>query len=613
MDKKQSTPLFKRIWHVLRFAWSISPSYVILTLFQSLLKSLFPYVTIFCSAKIIDAIIAGQNASQIMVIVYWLIGIDLVVGLLMKAAHNLSEAIINKCLVTINKRLSAKTYSLSYEQIEDQETMRLIEMASEGTNSSGGLLSFMSNLGTAIEGLSNLVYSIIFLSGLFAYGTATRNDGLTAFLSNPWSTLIIFGGAIFTVALIIPLTLLDEKKAYKAMLANVEDNRHYGYFYDTSLDYSYGKDMRIFRIDKLILGYEKKEQNSVNATWETYVSFAIRMSVFTAFLYGCLSFLAYGFLGLKALYGLISIGVAVSYAGAVTLMTDGFKNIIQGTMGAGLNANYLENYFIYLSLPSKLHFGSETLDEKEPLDVRFDHVTFTYPRQTNKALDDVSLKIKQGEKLAIVGLNGAGKTTLMKLICRFYEPDSGTIYINGKPLASYNEYSANRLYSIVFQDFKLFSFPLKENIAASDLVDEKKAMDCLDKAGIGDKVRTWPEGINTILYNKNDENGIEISGGEAQKIAIARALYKDSPLVILDEPTSALDPKSEADIYERFSSLVEGKTAVFISHRMSSTKFCDDIIVVDEGKIAEEGNHASLIKKNGLYKKMWDAQAQYYK
>jgi ATP-binding cassette subfamily B protein len=172
----------------------------------------------------------------------------------------------------------------------------------------------------------------------------------------------------------------------------------------------------------------------------------------------------------------------------------------------------------------------------------------------------------------------------------------------------------DRLYAIVFQDFKLFSFSIKENVATGEEGDEVRVVDALKKANIYDRVMSFPKGLDTILYNKNDTNGVEISGGEAQKIAIARALYKNSPLVILDEPTSALDPKSEAEVYENFSTLVENKTAVFISHRMSSTKFCDDIAVVDKGKIVEYGNHKTLLAiPNGLYKAMWDAQAQYYK
>jgi ATP-binding cassette subfamily B protein len=613
MDKQKSVPVFKRLSRVFSFVWKLSPAYVLVYVLLFLLNSLFPYVVIYCSALIIDGILAKETTAQIMVIVYWMIGVDLGVGILIKCLQELLAAWTSKLLLKIQQMLANKTHSLAYEQIEDLDVKRLLEMAEEGCNGSGGIDSFMQNLGSVIEGTSDLVYSCVLLSTLFKVGTPTINDSLTPFLNNPWSALIIFAAAILSVALFLPLLSSVQKASYKAMLENMDNNRQYGYFYNTSLDYSFGKDIRLFRLDRIILGMQSGEKFSVNATWKKYAKLETLVEIVNALFSTILAFLSFAFFGLKAMYGLVSVGQAVSYAGSVTLLSTGLGKIVTGFIEQALTSAYLQNYFIYMSLPSEVHYGTEKLDETKPLEIVFDHITFTYPRQKDKALDDVSLTIKAGEKLAIVGANGAGKTTLMKLICRFYEPDSGRILVNGKPLESYDEASAHRLFSIVFQDFSLFSFPIKENVAASNIVDESKAIDCLKRGGIYEKVSSWKDGINTILYNKNDENGVEISGGEAQKIAIARALYKDSPLVILDEPTSALDPKSEADIYENFSDLVKGKTSVFISHRMSSTMFCDDIIVIDKGKIAEEGNHKALMKADGLYKKMWDAQAQYYR
>jgi ATP-binding cassette subfamily B protein len=397
------------------------------------------------------------------------------------------------------------------------------------------------------------------------------------------------------------------------MMQNVESNRRYMYFWDLCVNYKYGKDIRLYSMQKMILSEQSSSKYSVNTVWEHFSKLDALFEIMAGLLISIVTLVAYSFMGLKALYGLISVGNALAYVGALTILTSAISSLTSSAVGLGLNSDYLQNYFDYLSLPSSLVYGPEKLDEKVPLSIAFQHVTFTYPKQKDKALDDVSLAIKPNEKLAIVGVNGAGKTTLMKLLCRFYEPDSGTIFVNGKALQSYDEASAYRLYAIVFQDFKLFSFSVLDNVASGPNGDEAKAIDCLKKAGIYDRIEKFPDGIHTILYNENDKNGVEISGGEAQKIAIARALYKDSPLVILDEPTSALDPKSEAEIYEDLGELAKGKTAVFISHRMSSTKFCDDIVVIDKGKIVEEGTHADLMTiENGLYKKMWEAQAQYY-
>jgi ATP-binding cassette subfamily B protein len=451
------------------------------------------------------------------------------------------------------------------------------------------------------------------MRGLFASGTPNKQDAFADFLNNPWSSLLVFGVVLFSVIITIPLMSVINKVSYKAMQDNVEGNREYGYFYTLGSNYQYGKDIRLFHLRPLILGLQDGKRFGVNKIWNRFSFFEAGYQIVLALFDALSSFVAYGFLGLKALYGLLSVGNALAYAGAIFLLGSGLKKIGESFVNQVLIANYLQNYFIYLALPDDLSYGTEKLDESKPLSIAFNHISFTYPHQKEKALDDVSLVITPGEKLAIVGANGAGKTTLMKLICRFYEPDSGEILLNDKPLKSYDEQSCYRLYSIVFQDFKLFSYSLKENVASNDSVDEEKVVASLKKAGIYERAMAFPQGLDTVLLNKNDENGVELSGGEAQKIAIARALYKDSPLVILDEPTSALDPKSEADIYERFGTLVEKKTSVFISHRMSSTKFCDEIAVIDKGRLIEYGNHDELIKLNGIYKKMWDAQAQYYR
>lgn len=212
-----------------------------------------------------------------------------------------------------------------------------------------------------------------------------------------------------------------------------------------------------------------------------------------------------------------------------------------------------------------------------------------------------------------MGKNGAGKTTFIKLICRLYDPIEGYITLNGVDIRQYDYDEYLSMFSVVFQDFNLFAFPVHENIATNRIVEEDKVWKSLKLSGMDHRVKNMPQNIETNLY-KYDEDGIEISGGEAQKIAIARGLYKDAPIVILDEPTSALDPISEYEIYSRLKVLVEGKTSIFISHRVGSFKFCDDIIVFDSGEIIQRGNHNALIRdENNIYASLYDAQAEYYK
>ena len=228
-------------------------------------------------------------------------------------------------------------------------------------------------------------------------------------------------------------------------------------------------------------------------------------------------------------------------------------------------------------------------------------------------MKNVSLKLKIGERLAIVGMNGSGKTTFIKLLCRLYDPCEGEILLNGINIKKYDYDEYMKLFSIVFQDFRLFSFSLGQNVAASVKYDNKRVEEALLNVGLEKRLKSMPDGTQTSLYKDFDEKGVEISGGEAQKIALARALYRSAPIIILDEPTAALDPVSEFEIYSRFDEIVGTKTAFYISHRLSSCRFCDEIVVFNEGRIIQKGSHEELLKdKAGKYYELWYSQAKYY-
>lgn len=227
-------------------------------------------------------------------------------------------------------------------------------------------------------------------------------------------------------------------------------------------------------------------------------------------------------------------------------------------------------------------------------------------------LRHVDMKFRVGDKLAIVGENGSGKTTFIKLLCRLYDPTEGRILLNGIDITRYRYEEYLSLFSVVFQDYRLFQFSLADIVASSLEWDEEKVRRCLVQAGFGDRLAQLEKGIHTVLGRDYENDGIDLSGGEAQKVALARALYKDAPFVVLDEPTAALDPIAEAAVYENFRNIVEHKTAVFISHRLSSCRFCDDIIVFDKGQLVQRGRHDVLAEQEGKYRQLWNAQAQYY-
>ncbi|MDD4543715.1 MAG: ABC transporter ATP-binding protein, partial [Clostridia bacterium] len=257
--------------------------------------------------------------------------------------------------------------------------------------------------------------------------------------------------------------------------------------------------------------------------------------------------------------------------------------------------------------------GSESIDIIESIE--FENVSFKYPKTDRLILDDISFVIEKGQKISIVGLNGAGKSTIVKLICRLYKPDSGKILINKKDIHEYSYKEYLSCISAVFQDYKLFNFSIQENISCKDISeDDPKVKNILDMVSMSKKIESLPNGVKSLFGKEYDEEGVEFSIGQSQKIAIARALYKGSGFVILDEPTSALDPIAEAEIYENFNDLVGDKTAIYISHRMSSSVFCDKILVINEGKIEAFDTHKNLLKdENSLYSKLFTSQAVNYR
>ena len=329
-----------------------------------------------------------------------------------------------------------------------------------------------------------------------------------------------------------------------------------------------------------------------------------------------LSIFVYLFVCLKAYAGAYPVGSVVQYIQSLTLLTSGIAGLLDTVIGfAQDNEKYIELVFEFLDTPNKMYQG--TLPTEKRMDreyvVEFRDVSFKYPGSDLWALRHVNMKFKVGKRLAIVGENGSGKTTFIKLLCRLYDPREGQILLNGIDIRKYNYRDYMDFFSIVFQDFQLLSQPLGANVAGASEYDADRVIQALTDAGFGDRLAELPDGLETMLYKDFGENGVEVSGGEAQKIAIARALYKDAPFIILDEPTASLDPIAEAEIYSKFNDISGDKTAIYISHRLSSCKFCDEIAVFHEGTVIQQGTHAELVvDETGKYYELWNAQAQYY-
>lgn len=326
----------------------------------------------------------------------------------------------------------------------------------------------------------------------------------------------------------------------------------------------------------------------------------------------------YGFLIYSVLYKNMPIGNFVLYFGAVSGLSTWISGIVDNLNklnSISLDTNDLREY-----LEIEDHMNRETgvalpKPFELPCDIELRNLYYKYPGAEDYTIKGINLHIKKGEKLALVGINGAGKTTLVKLICGLYSPTKGEIYINGNKSSSYNRDEYYTLFSVVFQDTYLLPISIEKNIAlkSEEYIDDEKMDRVLNMSGFMDKIGSLPKGKETLLVKSVYDEAIELSGGETQKLMLARALYKDAPIIILDEPTAVLDPIAENEIYEKYNELTKNHTSIFISHRLSSTRFCDRIIFIEDGKIIEEGDHYSLMENKGKYRKMYDVQSYYYK
>lgn len=390
---------------------------------------------------------------------------------------------------------------------------------------------------------------------------------------------------------------------------NVVVDRKYTYYMDTLLYPKYGKDFRFYPVGKMLIdkfaGFSKELDDDFVNYMEKAKKVMVGLDITKYFAMG----LSYVIVFKKVMRDGLDIAMFSFYAAICTTFLNMITESIRNVMHFFLFLKYAEPMVELLDIENVEKSGNEVLSDIEQIE--FQNVTFTYPKAEKPVLENVSFQIQKGEKISIVGLNGAGKTTIVKLICRLYEPDSGEIYINGKPIGNYNYESYIKQISTLFQDFRLFAISLKENImsAADNVYD---AAQVAEMVGLSQKIAKLPDGIDSILSKDYEEGGIALSGGEEQKLALGRMLNKNSSLFILDEPTAAMDPYAEAEFYETFHKMIRGKTTIYISHRMSASVFSDKILVLENGKVADFDTHDNLLKKQGRYQELFRIQAENY-
>lgn len=595
------------IWH------QAAPQMLPSIMCAQLVSKAAPLAGVYMSGLILNALTEKAAPGAVWRLVIIALAVTACLSAASAALNHWKETQRDGLYVLTEKILGDKRSDMDYPDADSQRVEDLEDQIRQNANfASWGLNYIIFDFPDFCTALFSLLLGGIMGAKLFILPVSQEN---MSFLNNPLLALVLLAAMVGAAMVSSRLNEIAESKWVSYASNGRLGNRifsAYGYFAD---DWKRALDIRIYRQEKLTYYYGSHQDAFTEK------------SAISKYLQGRGGLLLVGgqgvqvlmmgviylFICMKTLAGAFPIGSATVYIGAVTEVFLGISGMLACLGTARANAAFLQDVYDFLDTPNAMYQGSLTTEKRadRKYEVEFRDVSFRYPGAETYALRHVSIKFRVGSRLAVVGMNGSGKTTFIKLLCRLYDPTEGQILLNGIDIRKYRYNEYMDIFSIVFQDFQLFAMPLGENVATRADYDRERAVRCLKQAGFGERMKTMD--LDTHLYKTLDKQGVEISGGEAQKIAIARALYKDAPFIVLDEPTAALDPVAEAEIYEKFDQIAGDKTAIYISHRLSSCKFCDEIVVFDNGQVIQQGAHQQLLEdKNGKYCALWNAQAQYY-
>ena len=603
----------------------VTPKLFPIITLSAVVSAVIPYATVFFSAQILKELALLRRAD---VLWQWVIIGVTSTGLLAVAHAFLQrryETLVNDVWGRKEILFCRKAFSLDYADVDKQVNLDLRNQIIQNENWAGWGLSKVPDFYEAcVRSVIGIISGIALTVSLFS-SPVPESAGWLTILNHP---LFI---AVFATVMIC-ISLLAGKLYAKSVnyWSGVSEqatfgNRLYSFFGFIGMNKERAADVRMYHQQNLVDAYWGGNGENYSGNANVFGADGVigklaqgRMGIYAG-LGVCVSTLITGFVYvftcLKAWGGAFDVGSITQYVGAATALASNVYAILEVYGAMKTNTEYLEKTYEYLDIPNSMYQGSLTTEKRtdRQYEVEFRDVSFKYPGSDIWALRHVSMKFKVGKRLAIVGENGSGKTTFINLLCRLYDPQEGQILLNGIDIRKYRYDDYMNIFSVVFQDFQLICQPLGANVAGSMKYDRDRVRKALIDAGFGDRLASMEKGLDTMLYKDLSEDGVDVSGGEAQKIAIARALYKNAPFIILDEPTAALDPIAEAEIYSKFNDIAGDKTAIYISHRLSSCKFCDEIAVFHEGTVIQQGTHAELVAdENGKYYELWNAQAQYY-
>ncbi len=620
--EKTKDPGFRETWRNFRRGLGLlrpyAPGLYGAMIALAVIQAATPYVTVFFSAQVLSELALRRRPEVLAGWAAATVAAEALLALLRAAAAHRRNARYSHFAFNRDRIYLDKLLTMDFEVMEKRETRDLYAQIQQNAQWAGlGLFQLPELFETLLRDAIGVLSAVALCAGLFLSRVPASAGALTA-LDGPLGLLGLAAGVLIPTILgpwLLGRALILSRGPTVSEEARL-GNRIFGAFGFLFYDSFRALDVRMYE-QQVIARKHMKERKTFSADGP--------LAALEATVSGPLSGLAEGlsaiatgavylYVCLKAWAGAFGVGPAAQYIGAATALTGNLRGLLDTYSQMRHSLLYVDLSFAFLDIPNAMYQGSLTTEKRadRQYDVEFRDVSFRYPGTDAWALRHVDLKFRVGKRLAVVGENGSGKTTFIKLLCRLYDPQEGQILLNGIDIRKYDLQDYMAIFSVVFQDFQLLSQPLGANVAGTADYDPVRAEKALTDAGFSDRLAELSEGLDTQLYRDFDGEGVLLSGGEAQKVAIARALYKNAPFIVLDEPTAALDPMAEAEIYSKFNDIAGDRTAVYISHRLSSCRFCDEILVFDHGRIVQRGTHDALLETEGKYRSLWHAQAQYY-
>lgn len=585
--------MFKSFMFLLKLIWRFNKKYIFYAALFQIVTALVPLTGVVMPKYIIDELTGLQRVEYLAVYVGALVLINLVGSILLAYLEGAMFTSKSEVFSSFECMMAEKLMTCDFESLEDPGFLDVKEKAHRILYAEG------QGFGAVLDHAFNIAGKVFIFAGLV---------GVLSTL-NIWMVLVF-------VALVLLNSAVEARVQKRYVSWDIEKapiERRSAYLLNIIENFEYGKEERIYGLKDFLISRVAKHLGESDAFYKRQTRELNKSQYFTAVTSFIRDAISYIYLISKVIAGSIQIGSFTMYVGAVSQFSTAMNDMMSSIVNIRRFGLYYDELNKYINMPQTMREGEKTVDsETGEYTIKFENVSFRYPGSEIYALKNVNITITPSEKLSIVGENGAGKTTFVKLLLRLYDPTEGRILLNGTDIREFDYDEYQNLMAAVFQDFRLFSFTLKENVCFDKECSDEVVIDCLRRSGFGNKLDQLPKGIYTNVYKNFEEDGFEPSGGEGQKIALARALFKDTPVVILDEPTAALDPRAEYEMYQNFNKMSEGKTTIFISHRLSSSRFCDKIAVFAGGEIKEYGSHDELYSKNGMYHELFDMQAKFY-